>query len=64
VIKSVREQTWDNFAAGLLAIFLGLFLWSERFPFSGGLLCVAGALLSGNAVYVLVHLRNRHEELR
>lgn len=62
-MKSLREQTWDNFAAGLLGIVLGMFGWSEGHPVFGGLVCTAGALLSGNAVYVLMHLRNRHEEL-
>ena len=62
-MRSFREQTWNNFAAGLLAILLGLLIWVHVAHWLGYLVCTAGALLAGNAVYVLLHLRNRHEDL-
>lgn len=63
-MKSIREITWDNLGVGVLVVVLGLFGWTEGHPLLGGFICIAGALLAGNAVYVLVHLRNRHEELQ
>lgn len=64
-MKSIREITWDNFGAGILVVVLGLLAWTNgRHPVWGAVICIIGALLAGNAVYVLVHLRNRHEELQ